>query len=54
MSIVAPGGSGKIELARGVALAEQRRQRLRDGRLGVGPDSSPASTIGTSGGVACS
>ena len=34
MSIVAPGGRGKIELAGGVPLAEQRRERLGDRRLG--------------------
>ena len=54
MSIVAPGGRGKIELAGRVALAEQRREGLGDRGLGVGPASWPASTSGTSAGVACS
>ena len=48
------GRQREDELAGRVALAEQRRQRVGDGRLDLGPGSSPASTSGTSAGVACS
>ena len=54
MSIVAPGGRGKIEFAGRVALAEQRRERSATAASALGPVSSPASTSGTSVGVACS
>ena len=55
MSIFADGRPREHELARPVALAEQRREVLGDDRLELRRrDTIPASTIGTKRGVACS
>ena len=47
-------GGREDRFAGRIAFAEERRERLGDGRLAVGPVSWPASTSGTSVGVACS